>query len=171
MTVAPPSDADEFPMPTSIGELPATYMRFLVVRWVIGPQVGLTMKEFYDRRADALKLLGAANATGMLSIGAFLTAGKAVAGTGAAKIAIALFTCGAGTFGIAYFVLYRWEYHIDQVLYCFQRSRSFVTDDLTRLAFDRATQNWLRLGRWTMTSLVCFVLGWLVTIAALFVVV
>jgi hypothetical protein len=128
----------------------------LARRWEAS--AGMSFKEFSDARFEALKLVGGGNATGLLSVAAFLAAGKIAPNVIAAKICLTVFSIGVVTFGLPYWHLYGWRGSLDRALALFAKNKSL--DDSQGVENLHAANREFNSGaNFGLVSLLCLCVG------------
>jgi hypothetical protein len=141
---------------------------YLAMRWQ--STGGMSFKDYADVRIDALKLLGAGNATGLLGIAAFLasTGNKAHAAVVVAKVCICLFSLGIVFFGLGVWYMYGWRAALDDAL---ASALKFNTLDNTVIQNSLATaeREFFYAGGFGIGSIACVCLGGFVVIVGILV--
>jgi hypothetical protein len=146
----------------------AQYLKGLSERWADLP---LRSPESYvDRNYDALKLVGAGNATGVIALSAFITsATRSVGAINAGKACLLVFAVGVATFAVAYFFLYHWSHQMEHA-----RQRLAQKKDLQEESFNRQTKvaakSYYEAGRWAAISIGCFSIGFVMAILGVLIV-
>jgi hypothetical protein len=142
----------------------AVYLKGLADRWRESPP--RTPEAYIDKNYDALKLVGAGNATGMILLSAFITSGtRAESAVNAGKVCFFVFALGVATFVVAYFFLYHWSHQMDRA-----RLRLMQKKDLEDKEFNRqirvAAKSYYEAGRWAAISIGCFCVSYLMVVIA-----
>jgi hypothetical protein len=124
---------------------------------------GLSFKEYSDVRVDCIKALGAGNATGLLSIAAFLsTAGKqapiAASIALTAKICLSTFFVGVVAFALAFYYLCHWRMGLDAALSLFPKYNA-IDDVVVADSIKEADYGFQRAGGYVLLSILCMTLG------------
>jgi hypothetical protein len=132
--------------------------KYLVMRW--GGSGGMSFKDFADLRLDGIKVVGAANATGLLSLAAFLASGssKTVAAIMAAKICILIFTGGIVAFAMSYFQMYGWRSSVDDSLAMFSKVKKLENPEI-EVSLEQAGKHFNAAAICFLVSIACLVLG------------
>ena len=99
---------DERAKAKELASYPFLKQRDLALRWSASGG-GMTLKEFADLRMDGIKLVGGANAAGLLSLGVVLGSGKAGPILIVVKVCIGAFAAGVTAFSFAYWYMYDWR--------------------------------------------------------------
>jgi hypothetical protein len=134
-------------------------LKIQIGRWI--NQDG-EFRQFISPRTDTLKMLGAGNTSGALSLAVFLTAGTRGASLIiAAKVCLCIFVIGLATFVMAYRNLYLFVSDVENTLLLLRKGDK-MEDKLVKSKIEGAIDRSEKSGYLVASSVACFVLGSLI---------
>jgi len=124
-------------------------------------------RNFTKRRFEALKMIGGANASAMLAVAVFLTAGgRTGPAINSGKWCFGLFAMGFAAFMLGFRYLYRFEGDLEDALILVRAEVKATDASVTKMLGDAFVRS-ERGGIFVIVSLACFVIGGLWACVAL----
>jgi hypothetical protein len=141
------------------------FERALATKWQRG--FGLDQAQFTARAFDDLKMLGTANATGALSLAAFLSTVSSKSPFAAillGKVTFCVFAIGVAAFGMGYSTLRSWALSMDHGVTSLGAATSVEEGSPANKAFREADREYVQTGVAALISLTCLCLGSLLAV-------
>jgi hypothetical protein len=140
----------------------AAYLKTLTRRWADLPL--RNPENYVDKNYDALKLVGAGNATGLIAISAFITSGTRSSNLMiGGKICLSIFAFGLVSFAASYFFLYHWSFQMDKARQIFGTKNGDADASFDK-QIKTAAKSYAEAGRWATISIVCFCVAFLIAV-------